>query len=49
MNDYDAEFNIQATRFYLNYLLEKKRDAKKKQYCIWFYKNKLPKFLKSKK
>jgi hypothetical protein len=32
MYDYDAEFTIQATRFYLFYLLDKKYNAKKQQY-----------------
>jgi len=44
MRDYDAEFTIQSYRFYLRYLLEKKRAAKKEQSRRWFYKNKLTKY-----
>lgn len=41
MRDYEAEFNIQATRFYLRYLLEQKYNAKNKKSYRWFYKIKL--------
>jgi len=49
MRDYEAEFNIQATRFYLNYLLDKKYNAKKQQYYRCYRCFKLTKLTKTKK